>query len=134
MAHLSLRNAIKLYVKTADELTKIVGYENAGQDQNKTDADTIFLTNYATTVCDVIIHLQHFIELYLKDILLSVSPLLVYNVKDKYDIIYKMIKAEHVSNHFGDLHVLDGKFDNVSDLPVTLNRGLLFRLLTKMTL
>lgn len=109
MAHLSLRNAIKLYVKTADELTKIVGYENAGQNQNKTDADTIFLTNYATTVCDVIIHLQHFIELYLKDILLSVSPLLVYNVKDKYDIIYKMIKAEHVlDSDLEKLHFIEG--------------------------
>lgn len=97
MSHISLNSALKSYFKTADDLSEIVRMENAGIEAKKINV-RILLSDYVIDVCDTILHLQHFFELYVKNILLTVSPLLVYKVKELYDIELKLIKGISVSD------------------------------------
>lgn len=96
MAFFSLVNALKTYFKTAYDLTDIIKKEGSST-QDQLDKETIY-SGYATDVCDTILHLQHFIELYLKEVLLSVSPLLVYDIKKEYEIQLKLIQNQTIQN------------------------------------
>lgn len=99
LAAYSLQSSLECYAKTADDLDYL--YHNiysTGQSPTQEEQDKYHGTSYAVNACNAIIHFQHFLELFIKDILLGINHLLVYNPLRKPTILYKMIKGEPVSN------------------------------------
>lgn len=90
LAKLSLMMSLKLFCKTANDI-----YSNAAWivDEKKTEErEKAYGLNYAIDACDSIIHLQHFIELYIKEILEKKDKLLVYDLSRKPLLYYKALK------------------------------------------
>lgn len=95
IAELSLKSAFISYFQTAEDCYKIYLDPNTAS-LLPNDRDALYVHRYALNACNAITHFQHFLELLVKDILLSDSDLLVYDTKKKYDILYKMIHGNPV--------------------------------------
>lgn len=100
LAAYSLQSSLESYAKTADDLDYL--YHNlysTRQRPTQDEEDKYHGTSYAVDASNAIVHFQHFLELFIKDILLDINHLLVYNPSRKPVILYKMIKGEPVSNN-----------------------------------
>ena len=70
IAEFSLRSAFLSYFRTAEDLFKVVIESGRMASFSQTQKDALCTNNYALDACDAITHFQHFLELFLKDILL----------------------------------------------------------------
>lgn len=78
IAKLCLLSCLEAFCRTADDLEPFYGNPNCDNtDQNVVDA--LYPRTYAKDSCDAILKFQMFIELFLKDILMEIDPMLVYD-------------------------------------------------------
>lgn len=106
LAKLSLMESLKLFFKTADDIhlsaTRILDEEcNIKLEEKRKD----YGLNYAVDACYSLIHLQHFIELYIKGVLGNIDKLLVYDLSKNPLLYYKALENRE--------NVLDEELENV---------------------
>jgi len=92
LAFTSLKIALKQYFST---------YDSVRYDFKKIENDTFdnkYSFKYYGIYCDAIIHLQHFIELIMKQFLKKRHPLLVVDARDNVEVLDKLLKNETVSS------------------------------------
>lgn len=90
MAIDTLLASLRAYFRTADDLGYV--YQKRpfiGMDGYDSE-DVFYGSSYIIDSCDAITHFQQFLELFLKDILLEVSQLMVYDPNRNPELLYKM--------------------------------------------
>lgn len=100
LAQLTLYSSLKSYFKTADDVSSFF-HRYINIDDTERNGNLKSAPEYVIDACDSIIHFQHFLELYVKDILKSIHPLLVYDLpksNKKHMILYDLIKGNKVKN------------------------------------
>lgn len=97
LAAQSLKSAFLSYFRTSDIQYRLLSEEHRISGMAQSEIDELYTGNYALDACDSITHFQHFLELFLKDILVEDSPLLVVDAKDKHEILYNLIHSNTVS-------------------------------------
>lgn len=90
MAFGSLRNSFISYFRTAEDMEYYITRLHHKDTLSDSDVKSLHNGNYIMDSCDAIMHFQHFIELFLKDILSGISEFLVYDPQKHTDILYKM--------------------------------------------
>ena len=90
LAGFSLSNAMRAYFRTSVDLDYLRNAESINPSMTQEDKDKCHSGSYATDASDAITHYHHFLELYLKDIL----------IKDNYNLFKKklIIKTDNVIN------------------------------------
>lgn len=96
LAGFSLSNAMRAYFRTSVDLDYLRNAESINPSMTQEDKDKCHSGSYATDASDAITHYHHFLELYLKDILIKEHKLLVYDASKKPSILYKLVKGEIV--------------------------------------
>ncbi len=99
LAGFSLSNAMRAYFRTSVDLDYLRNAESINQSMTQESKDKHHSGTYATDACDAISHYHHFLELYLKDILVQEHKLLVYDASRKPSILYKLVKGEIVGDN-----------------------------------
>ena len=97
IADYSLLGSLKSYFSTAEDLDRYLStkdYIAIGEKESK----EILVGAYAIDACNAITQFQHFFELFLKDILLEHSKLLVYDASKKRELFIKLIDKENISD------------------------------------
>lgn len=95
LASFSLLSSLRSYFQTAQGLSYLLRRaETEGLSQD--DFDKACGSKYATDACDAITHFQHFLELYVKDILLEDNPLMVYDASRKPELLYDLIHGNPI--------------------------------------
>lgn len=95
IAKLCLLSCLEAFCRTADDLEPFYGNPDCDNtDQNVVDA--LYPRTYAKDSCDAILKFQMFIELFLKDILMEIDPMLVYDANRMPTVLYKLIRKESV--------------------------------------
>lgn len=115
LASFSLHNSLMNFAKTANDLDYLYSQMLSSGSVDQKMNDKNHGKDYAVDSCNAIIQFQHFLELFLKDVLLEVSNLMVYDPSKKPLLLYKMIKGESVE----DSEIENEKFIEFSD---ALNR------------
>lgn len=92
LASFSLKSSMRSYFQTAEDLTNLLKKPDLGT-MTVQEVDKACGPKYAVDACDAITHLQHFLELYVKDILQKDSPLLVYDASKKPELLYDIIHS-----------------------------------------
>lgn len=90
MAFGSLRSSFISYFRTAEDMEYYITRKHHKDTLSDDDVKSMHNGNYIMDSCDAIIHFQHFIELFLKDILSGISEFLVYDPNKHTEILYKM--------------------------------------------
>ena len=98
LAGFSLSNAMRAYFRTSVDLDYLRNAESINPSMTQEDKDKCHSGSYATDASDAITHYHHFLELYLKDILIKEHKLLVYDASKKPSILYKLVKGEIVGD------------------------------------
>lgn len=98
LAGFSLSNAMRAYFRTSVDLDYLRNAECIDTSMPQEDKDKYHSGSYATDASDAITHYHHFLELYLKDILIQEHKLLVYDASKKPSILYKLVKGEIVGD------------------------------------
>ncbi|MEG1401006.1 hypothetical protein [Bacteroides sp.] len=88
VAHLSLGIALDAYVSTFKDIS---GNIFLFTEKSKYSNSQLYGGGYVKHACESITHFQHFAELYIKDILENVHPLLVVDVGSKHSLLYDLI-------------------------------------------
>lgn len=70
LASFSLKSSMRSYFQTAEDLTNLLKKPDLGTMTDQ-EVDKACGPKYAVDACDAITHLQHFLELYVKDIYLE---------------------------------------------------------------
>lgn len=89
VAHLSLGIALDAYVSTFRDISSNIFMFT---DKSKYSASQLHGGGCVKHACGSITHFQHFAELYIKEILENVHPLLVVDVGSKHSLLYDLIK------------------------------------------
>ncbi|MFW6002171.1 MAG: hypothetical protein ACOCQD_02425, partial [archaeon] len=90
-AFLSLTIALKAYFSTYKSMKNKFSYlKKPDPDDENQDYYSI---KYIENACEAVTHLQHFLELYIKEILENESILLAIDVKKNHSILYDIIKG-----------------------------------------
>lgn len=97
IASLSLLSAFRSYFHTSQDLTNIIRRSDFGLFQQD-EVDKACGYTYAADACDAITHFQHFLELYIKDILLNENLLLVYDASRKPELLWEMVHGQPISD------------------------------------
>lgn len=103
LAKLSLLTSLKLFFKTSDDI-----HSDAARilsDRRKKNNKKDYGLNYVMDACYSLIHLQHFIELYIKGVLGNIDKLLVYDLTKNPLLYYKALKNRK--------NILDEDLENV---------------------
>ena len=98
LAGFSLSNAMRAYFRTSVDLEYLKNAESINQSMSEESKDKHHSGSYATDASDAITHYHHFLELYLKDILVQEHKLMAYDASKKPSILYKLVKGEQVSD------------------------------------
>lgn len=98
LAGFSLSNAMRAYFRTSVDLEYLRNAESINLLMNQESKDKHHSGSYATDASDAITHYHHFLELYLKDILVQEHKLMAYDAGKKPAILYKLVKGELVSD------------------------------------
>lgn len=98
LAAFSLSNAMRAYFRTSVDLDYLRNAESIDPAMAQEDKDKYHSGSYATDASDAIKNYHHFLELYLKDILLQEHKLLIYDASKKPSILYKLVKGEVVGD------------------------------------
>ena len=98
LATFSLQNALLSYVKTADDLDYLYSNEDLLSSSTQLKRDQYHGIGYAVDACNAIVQFQHFLELFLKDVLLTISPLMVYDPTQRTLLLLKMIKSDPITD------------------------------------
>lgn len=97
LASFSLKSSMISYFQTAEDLTNLLKRSDL-QTMTDQEVNKACGPKYAIDACDAITHLQHFLELYIKDILMEDSPLFVYDASNKPDILYDLIHGKDITD------------------------------------
>lgn len=97
IADYSLLGALKSYFSTAEDLDWYLSRKDNNTLKDK-EAKELLVGPYARDACNAITQFQHFFELFLKDILLEHSQLLVYDASQKPELLIKLIGNESISD------------------------------------
>ena len=98
LAGFSLSNAMRAYFRTSVDLDYLRNAESINQSMTQESKDKHHSGSYATDASDAITHYHHFLELYLKDILVQEHKLMAYDASKKPSILYKLVKGKQVSD------------------------------------
>lgn len=98
LAGFSLSNAMRAYFRTAADLDYLRNAESINPSMLQDDKDKYHSGAYATDACVAITQYHHFLELYLKDILIQEHKLLAFDASKKPSILYKLVKGEDVGD------------------------------------
>lgn len=98
LAGFSLSNAMRAYFRTSVDLEYLKNAESVNQSMSQESKDKYHSGSYAKDASDAITHYHHFLELYLKDILVEVHKLMAYDASKKPSILYKLVKGELVND------------------------------------
>lgn len=98
LAGFSLSNAMRAYFRTSVDLEYLRNAESINLLMKQESKDKHHSGSYATDASDAITHYHHFLELYLKDVLEKEHRLMAYDASKKPNILYKLVKGEHVSD------------------------------------
>ena len=91
MAFLSLTMALKAYFSTYKSMSfRFSHLKNTSPDDEDKD---YYTAKYIENACEAIFHLQHFLELFIKEILEKESILLSVDVKKNHALLYDLIKG-----------------------------------------
>ncbi|MFJ6211670.1 hypothetical protein [Lysinibacillus sp. NPDC092081] len=93
IAFISLKAALKSYFSTY----KCMGYYGKDLFENKIDINS-YSTEYIEYYFETIIHFQHFFELICKDILREENELLVLNIDNNNEVLFKLVQGEEVQS------------------------------------
>lgn len=93
IAFLSLKAALKSYFSTY----KAMAYYGSQLFENKLENYT-YSSEYTEQYTETIIHFQHFFELICKDILREENELLVLNIDNNHEVLFKLVKGEEVQS------------------------------------
>lgn len=111
LASFSLHNSLMNFAKTASDLDYLYSQKLSFDTVDQKKNDENHRKDYAVDACNAIIQFQHFLELFLKDVLLEVGDLMVYDPSRKPLLLYKMIKGESIE----DSEIENEKFIEFSD-------------------
>lgn len=106
VADFSLQSSLRAYCQSALAIDSKLRHVNFVLDHTN-EQNKEWGYQYATNACDAIIHFQHFIELYIKGLLLKDSPLLVYRVKNKSDLFYKLVHNQLQPQEYESLNYIE---------------------------
>ncbi len=98
LAGFSLSNAMRAYFRTSVDLNYLRNAESINPLMTQESKDKYHSGSYATDASDAITHYHHFLELYLKNILIQEHKLMAYDASKKPSILYKLVKGEHVND------------------------------------
>ncbi len=98
LAGFSLSNAMRAYFRTSVDLDYLKNAESINQSMSQESKDKHHSGSYATDASDAITHYHHFLELYLKGILVKEHKLMAYDASKKPSILYKLVKGEQVND------------------------------------
>lgn len=98
LAAFSLHNSLLNYATTAKDLDHFYSNKQLADSFDQIKKDGLHGKNYTVDACNAIVQFQHFLELFLKDVLLQVSDLMVYDPSQQPLLLYKMINGEHINN------------------------------------
>lgn len=91
------------YAKTADDLDSFFRRKKAETNISYTKEADLVGPDYAVDACNAIVQFQHFLELFIKDILFDINPLMVYDPARKPLLPLKMAQGvgdnQHLRNH-----------------------------------
>ena len=91
MAFLSLTMALKAYFSTYKSMSfRFSHLKNTSPDDEDKD---YYTAKYIENACEAIFHLQHFLELFIREILEKESILLSVDVKKNHALLYDLIKG-----------------------------------------
>lgn len=76
LAAYSLHNSLVNYAKTADDLDSFFRRKKAETNISSTKEADLVGPDYAVDACNAIVQFQHFLELFIKDILFDINPLI----------------------------------------------------------
>ena len=93
MAYGSLRASFMSYFRTAEDMELYIKRLHHNDKLTDEKIKSLHNGNYIMDSCDAVLHFQHFIELFLKDILSDISEFLVYDSSKHIDILYKMSQS-----------------------------------------
>lgn len=79
LASFSLHNSLMNFAKTANDLDYLYSQTLSSDTVDQKKNDKNHGKDYAVDSCNAIIQFQHFLELFLNDVLLEVSDLMVYD-------------------------------------------------------
>lgn len=98
MAIETLMASLRAYFRTAGDLEYVYQKRPFLSMEGYETEDSFYGSSYIIDSSDAIIHFQHFLELFLKDILLDVSQLMVYDPNRNPELLYKMATGVKVSD------------------------------------
>ena len=86
------------YAKTADDLDSFFRRKKAETNISSTKEADLVGPDYAVDACNAIVQFQHFLELFIKDILFDINPLMVYDPARKPSLLLKMAQGESIND------------------------------------
>lgn len=96
LSSLALLSAFRSYFNTSQDLVALLHHHDITMlEQN--EKDKLCGSRYHVDACDTITHFQHFLELYIKDILKADNPLLVYDANKKPILLYDLVHNNEIS-------------------------------------
>lgn len=98
LAAYSLHNSLVNYAKTADDLDSFFRSKKADKKPTYTKEADLVGPDYAVDACNAIVQFQHFLELFIKDILFEINPLMVYDPARKPLLLLKMAQGESIND------------------------------------
>lgn len=115
-AFVSLRTAIKAYFSTYRSInTDFIRFITPKSSlESQEQFEYIYSTEYVSQYAEAIVHFQHFIELVCKEILRNEHELLVLNINNEHELLYKFLKE--------DVSSIDFEGVNTISFNTTLNR------------
>src|SRR5690554_2598779 len=105
MAFLSLTMALKAYFATYKSMSfRFSHLKKSSPDYEDRD---YYSANYIENACEAIFHLQHFLELFIKEILEREHVLLAIDVKKKHTLLYDLVNGKEYdeSNLENERHI-----------------------------